>query len=63
MAQVFSHEGLMSELCQAGQPAAEPDSRLLELVDAVRRAGIIILVHGWKKNRAGRWVLREVDCS
>lgn len=32
-------------------------------VDAVRKAGIRLLVHGWKKNRRGRWVLREVDCS
>lgn len=32
-------------------------------VEAVRRAGIRLLVQGWKKNRAGRWVLREVDCS
>lgn len=32
-------------------------------VEAVRRAGIRILVHGWKRNLSGRWVLREVDCS
>lgn len=32
-------------------------------VSAVRRAGIRILVHGWRRNAAGRWVLREVDCS
>ena len=31
-------------------------------VDAVRKAGIGIVVHGWKK--VGReWVCREVDCS
>jgi len=34
-----------------------------EHVGAVRRAGIRILVHGWRRNAAGRWVLREVDCS
>lgn len=34
-----------------------------EHVDAVRRAGIRIVVHGWRKNAAGRWVLRELDCS
>jgi carbonic anhydrase len=34
-----------------------------ELVGAVRKAGIRIVVHGWRKNAAGRWVLREVDCS
>jgi carbonic anhydrase len=32
-------------------------------VGAVRKAGIRILVHGWRKNAAGRWQLREVDCS
>jgi carbonic anhydrase len=32
-------------------------------LDAVRKAGIRILVHGWRKNAAGRWTLREVDCS
>jgi len=34
-----------------------------EHVGAVRKAGIRILVHGWRRNAAGRWVLREVDCS
>jgi len=29
----------------------------------LRRAGIRLLVHGWKKRRNGRWVLREVDVS
>lgn len=33
------------------------------LVDAVRKAGIRIVVHGWRKNANGRWTLREVDCS
>lgn len=33
-----------------------------EHVGAVRRAGIRILAHGWKKVR-GRWRLREVDVS
>jgi carbonic anhydrase len=32
-------------------------------VGAVRKAGIRIVVHGWRKNAAGRWTLREVDCS
>lgn len=34
-----------------------------ENVGIVRKAGIRILVHGWRKNAAGRWVLREVDIS
>jgi hypothetical protein len=33
-----------------------------ENVGAVRKGGIKILVHGWKK-RKGRWQLREVDIS
>lgn len=32
-------------------------------VGPVRKAGIRILVHGWRKNAKGRWQLREVDCS
>jgi carbonic anhydrase len=32
-------------------------------VGAVRKAGIRIHVHGWRKNSNRRWVLREVDCS
>jgi hypothetical protein len=32
------------------------------LVDRVRKAGIRILVHGWKKVK-GRWQVREVDIS
>lgn len=30
---------------------------------AVRKAGIRILVHGWRKAANGRWTLREVDLS
>lgn len=33
-----------------------------EHVGVVRKAGIRILAHGWKKVR-GRWRLREIDCS
>jgi hypothetical protein len=32
-------------------------------LSAVRKAGWRILVHGWRKNAAGRYVLREVDLS
>ena len=34
-----------------------------EHVGAVRKAGIRIVVHGWRKNASNRWQLREVDCS
>jgi hypothetical protein len=33
------------------------------LAATVRGAGIRIVVHGWRKNAAGRWTLREVECS
>lgn len=29
----------------------------------LRKAGIRVLVHGWRKVRGGRWRLREVDLS
>jgi hypothetical protein len=32
-------------------------------IAAIRRGGIRVLVHGWRKNARGRWVLREVDVS
>lgn len=32
-------------------------------VDAVRKAGWSIHVHGWRKGANGRWTLRVVDCS
>ena len=34
-----------------------------ENVAAVRKAGIRILVHGWKQNDKGRYEVREVDLS
>lgn len=34
-----------------------------ENLDAVRNAGWRILVHGWRKNTKGRWVLVERDIS
>jgi len=34
-----------------------------ELVGAVRAAGWRVEVHGWRKNAAGRWVLRVEDVS
>lgn len=29
----------------------------------IRKSGWKIVVHGWRKNAKGRWMLREVDCS
>ena len=34
-----------------------------ENVSAVRNAGWRILVQGWRKNAAGKYVMRQVDCS
>jgi hypothetical protein len=34
-----------------------------EHVAAVRSAGWTIVVHGWRRNAAGEWVLRIVDVS
>lgn len=43
-------------------------SRVAKLTESdalplLREAGWTILVHGWRKNAKGRWVLREVDLS
>lgn len=48
--------------------AANMASRVAKISEAealgeIRKAGWRIVVHGWRKNAAGRWVLREVDCS
>ena len=34
-----------------------------EHLPALRRAGWRLVIHGWRKNAAGKWVLREVDLS
>jgi len=34
-----------------------------EHIAAIRKAGWRVLVHGWKKNKAGRWECRVVDVS
>jgi hypothetical protein len=36
---------------------------LAAAVAACRKAGWRIFVHGWRKNAARKYVLREVDCS
>ena len=43
-------------------------SRVAKIADhestpILRRAGIRIVVWGWRKAANGRWTLREVDCS
>jgi hypothetical protein len=34
-----------------------------ENLSPVRKAGIKLLVHGWKKNKSGRWECKEMDVS
>jgi len=34
-----------------------------ETVPALREAGWLLHVHGWRKAANGQWALREVDCS
>lgn len=34
-----------------------------DAVPDIRKAGIGIIVHGWRKSSRNRWVLREVNCS
>jgi hypothetical protein len=43
-------------------------ARITKMTDSpalphLRKAGWRIIVHGWRKNAAGRWTLREVDLS
>lgn len=34
-----------------------------EHIAAIRKAGWRVIVHGWRKSRDGKWIVREVDCS
>lgn len=48
--------------------ASNVASRIAKITDSpalpiLRKAGIRVVVHGWRKNAARRWVLREVDVS
>lgn len=48
--------------------ASNLSSRIKKIADSdatkiLRDSGWVILAHGWRKNAAGKWVLREVDCS
>lgn len=47
----------------AARVAKIASDELAESVAACRKAGWRILVMGWRKNAAGKYVLREVDCS
>lgn len=48
--------------------ASNISARLTKIADShalpvLRKAGFRLLVHGWRKNAKGRWVLREIDVS
>lgn len=34
-----------------------------DAIQILRKVGVRVLVHGWRKNSKGRYVLREVDLS
>jgi len=34
-----------------------------EHIGMIRKAGIAVVVWGWRKGANGRWALREIDCS
>lgn len=55
--QTTTSDHLAHRIAKLDEPKVQP------LVAAVREAGWKIHMHGWKKNAAGRWVLREVDVS
>jgi hypothetical protein len=52
--QTTSGSNVSARVAKIAEAEATPD---------MRAAGWKIVVHGWRKNAAGRWVLREVDCS
>jgi hypothetical protein len=51
--------------CTSGSNVSSRIKKIAESDDmpTIRKAGWKILVHGWRKNAKGRWVLREVDVS
>ncbi len=61
---VRAHEVLGVQAC-AGASVAARVAKITEHenLGQVREAGIRIMVWGWRKSAAGRWVLREVDLS
>jgi hypothetical protein len=61
-------EGVEGVVAIQATSASNVSSRISKIADhpnlpAVRAMGWRILVHGWRKNPQGRWVVREVDCS
>lgn len=51
--------------CTSGSNVAARVAKIAEAeaTPDMRKAGWKIAVWGWRKNSAGKWTLREVDCS
>lgn len=51
--------------CTSGSNVASRVAKIAqhENVGALRKAGWVIQVWGWRKNKAGKWDVRIVDCS
>ena len=51
--------------CTSGANVASRVSKIADHANTpfIRKAGWKIVVHGWRKNAAGKWTLREIDCS
>jgi hypothetical protein len=54
LVQTTSGSNVAARVTKIAESEATPD---------IRKAGMGIIVHGWRKSARNRWVLREVDCS
>ena len=54
LVQTTSGSNVAARVSKIAESEATPD---------IRKAGMGIIVHGWRKSARNRWVLREVDCS
>lgn len=58
-------EDIVAVQTTSGTHVTERVAKITEsdALPVLRKAGIRVLVHGWRKNSKGRWVLREIDVS
>lgn len=51
--------------CTSGSNVSSRVAKIAESehISELRKAGWKVVVQGWRKNAAGKWTLREVDCS
>lgn len=61
----IGHGETLAVQCTSGSNVAARVAKIAEAeaTPDMRRAGWRIAVWGWRKNAAGKWTLREVDCS